>query len=285
LAFFKFFDREGVKKTGDEAISAAGKVLDFVKRKYADKGAEAYRVGGDEFVFTVNEDDKELVQGIIQDIREVALEVVKRIPAYKGGTDRYRPELLQFNFGHSGYSADKYPNLIKPDDLVHEADARVEIDKAVNRFVMLLQKEDEINRLPVNSKDRARADLDVLYAYSAKSIFGNDGKEKIQEWAQEYRSGSKSLKLITSELIEFIAKGLKDKDKKNFEQKDLEHVLVRNELIIEMQHAEISKLHESLEKADREAEKDHERIAKLKERLNEAEADRDKVVQYRNELA
>ncbi|MDF1497266.1 MAG: diguanylate cyclase [Patescibacteria group bacterium] len=284
MAFLKFFDKEGGGKTGDNAILAAGKILDSVKRKYAEIGAEAYRVGGDEFVFKINVDDAEMVQEVIQSIRDTTLEVGP-IPEYKGGSGRYRPEMLQFNFGSKGYSEENNPGMSNPDTLVHEADARVEIDKAVNRFVLLLQREDQIQRLPVKDRDAAIADLDVLYAYSAKSIFGADGKEKIKEWALEYRSGNKSLKKLTSEIISFITKGLEFKGKKEFEQADLEHVLLRNELIIEMQHAEISKLQESLERANKETEKDHERIAKLKERLYEAEADRDKVMQFRKELA
>jgi diguanylate cyclase (GGDEF)-like protein len=284
MAFLKFFDKEGGSMTGDNAILAAGKILDAVNRKYVDKGAEAYRVGGDEFVFTINVDDAELVQEVIQSIRDTALEVGP-IPEYKGGTGRYRPEMLQFNFGAKGYSEENNPKMANPDTLVHEADARVEIDKAVNRFVLLLQREGQIQRLPVADRSAAMADLDILYAYSAKSIFGVDGKEMIKEWALEYRSGSKSLKQLTTELIAYIAKGLEDKGKKDFERDDLEHVLLRNELIIEMQHAEISKLRESLEKADREADNDHARIAKLKERLNEAEVDRDKVIKFRQELA
>ncbi len=283
MAFLKFFDKEGGGKTGDNAILAAGKILDAVKRKYADKGAEAYRVGGDEFVFTIDVDDAELVQEVIQSIRDTALEVGP-IPEYKGGTGRYRPEMLQFNFGAKGYSEENNPNMANPDTLVHEADARVEVDKAVNRFVLLLQREDQIQRMPVAERSAATAELDVLYAYSAKSIFGAEGKEKIKEWALEYRSGSKSLKRLTTELITYIAKGLENKGKKNFEREDLEHVLLRNELIIEMQHAEISKLRESLEKANKETEIDHERIAKLKERLIEAEVDSDKVIQFRKEL-
>jgi len=284
MAFLKFFDKEGGGKTGDNAILAAGKILDAVKRKYAEIGAEAYRVGGDEFVFTINVDDAELVQEVIQSIRDTALEVGP-IPEYKGGTGRYRPEMLQFNFGAKGYSEEQNPTMSNPDKLVHEADARVEIDKAVNRFVLLLQREDQIQRMPATDRSSAVADLDVLYAYSAKSIFGAEGKEKIKEWALEYRSGSKSLKQLTTELIAYIAKGLENKGKKDFERDDLEHVLLRNELIIEMQHAEISKLRESLEKANKEKEVDHERIAKLKERLTEAEVDRDKVIQFRKELA
>jgi GGDEF domain-containing protein len=284
MAFLKFFDKEGGGKTGDNAILAAGKVLDAVKRKYADIGAEAYRVGGDEFVFTINVDDDELVQEVIQEIREMAINSVRDIPEYPGGSGRYRPEMIQFNFGARGYSEENNPNMANPDTLVHEADARVEADKAVNRFVLLLQRQSEIFRMPLDERAGPQAELDVLYSYSSKSIFGEDGKNKIMKLAKEFVGGI-SLKETTKEMIGFITSRMKEKGKDDFERADLEHILLRNHLIIEMQQEEILKLSKQLEEANSEKEKDHGRIATLEDRLKAAEADRDKVMQFRSQLA
>jgi GGDEF domain-containing protein len=283
MAFLKFFDKEGGSKTGDNAILAAGKILDAVKRKYEDIGAEAYRVGGDEFVFTINVDDDELVQEVIQEIRETAINDVRRIPEYPGGSGRYKPEMLQFNFGARGYSEENNPGMANPDTLVHEADARVEADKAVNRFILLLQRQSEIYRIPEGDRADPQAELDVLYAYSSKSIFGEDGKKRIKELAKEF-AGGVSLKNTTEEMIEFVTTRMKEKGKEDVERADLEHILLRNHLIIDMQQEEILKLNNQLEKAGADTNKDHDRIKALQGRLKEAEVDRDKVIQFRSEL-
>lgn len=283
MAFLKVFDREGGAKTGDSAILTSGMILDNIKRKYQNLGAEAYRVGGDEFVLKVDTNDRQTVEEIIEAVREMARDIGS-IPEYKGGTGRYSPELLQFNFGSMSYPNDEMPEIDNPDKLVNAADAKVEADKAINRFIMLMQREDQLRRLPQNEKDKARADLDLLYAYSAKAIFGNEGRDKIKEWALEYRSGGSSFKNIKREMVDFISNGLKEKGKEDIAKMDLEHVLLRNDLVAEMQRAEIFKLMDELERAKKNEETSREKIVSLQERLKIAQAEFDDIAKIRKDL-
>ncbi|MBD3281644.1 diguanylate cyclase [Candidatus Uhrbacteria bacterium] len=284
MAFLKLFDKEGGAKTGDAAILTSGMILDHVKRKYTDLGAEAYRVGGDEFVLKLDTDDKARVEQMIEDVRELARDMGE-IPEYKGGTGRYTPEELQFNFGSMVYPNPEMPEIENPDKLVNAADAKVEADKAINRFVLLMQKEDRLRRVPQAERDKARVDMDVLYAYSAKAIFGNEGRDKIKEWAKEYASGGLSLKSIKQEMVEFISRGLKEKGKEDIAKMDLEYVLLRNDLVAEMQRAEIVKLMDELEQAKKKEETSREKIAGLQERLKAAQAEFDDIAKIRQELA
>ncbi len=284
MAFLKIFDREGGAKTGDAAILTSGLILDKVKKQYPDLGAEAYRVGGDEFALRVDTDDYEKIEEMIEAVREVARDLGK-IPEYKGGTGKYNPENLQFNFGYMSYPNSEMPQIDTPDKLVNAADAKVEADKAINRFVMLMQREDQLRRLPQKERDSARADLDLLYAYSAKAIFGNEGRDKIKEWALEYASGGSSFKNIKREMVDFISRGLKEKGKEDIAKMDLEHVLLRNDLVAEMQRAEIVKLMDELERSKKNEEISKEKIISLQERLKIAQAEFDDIARVRKELA
>ncbi len=281
MAFLKYFDKEGGKQTGDAAIKAAGRVLDNIARKYEYLGTQAYRIGGDEFVVTVNSDDLETVHQIINDIRFSALNDVESIPPHSGARTRYKDEFLQFNFGLSSYGKNSDPEMADPDKLLNTADALVEGDKTVNRFVLLFNR--EIMRTKPDHQEGA--DLEVLYSYSSKSIFGLEGRRLIEELANEYKSKNVSLAEINRQMMEFIAKKLKDKGKDKLKQQELEFILLRNDLVKEMQEMEIARLLQDLRKAESESDSKEHVILSLKQRLRDAEQDRDKILKVRKELA
>ncbi len=280
MAFLKYFDKEGGKETGDSAIKAAGRILDNIARKYEDFGTQAYRVGGDEFVVTVNSDDLETVHRIINDIRFSALNDVESIPPHSGARSRYKDEVLQFNFGLTSYGKNTDPEMADPDKLLDTADALVEGDKTINRFVLLFNR--EIMKKGEGA-DRG-ADLEVLYSYSYKAIFGLEGRRLIEELANEYKSKNVSLAEINRQMMEFIARKLKDKGKDKLKQQELEFILLRNDLVKEMQEMEIARLMEDLQKVEAESEGKEHVIVSLKQKLKEAQQDRDKIMHARKEF-
>ncbi|GEM_PF-1082982 len=280
MAFLKYFNIEGGKKTGDMAIKSAGRILDNIAREYQKYGVQAYRIGGDEFALTINLDDKQIIMEIIQKIKTLSSQYLESIPAHEGAGLRYKRESLHFNFGISMYGNDSDFQMIDADKLINMADALIEGDKTVDRFILLLHRE----VLKERDANKEMADLEVLYEYSYKTIFGIEGRKLIEELTQEYNSKSVSLSEIERQMIEFITMKLKDKGKKKLEKQELEHIFLRNELVKEMQELEIRRLTEDLRKAKLESERDERMISSLKKRLEEAQNNLERIVRVRENL-
>ncbi len=209
MAFLKYFDREGGKKTGDLAIKTASRILEAVAEQYADWGVKAYRVGGDEFAMSIAGTNEAQIKQVIQTIRDLS-EQVGSIPSQGGGTVRYIPESLQFNIGVSQRTMDQpHPkNLREAQDesnrITNEADARVKVDKRVNRMVFLLKKLTEIEPSDPADRARTRAGKESLMAYSEKAIFGEAGRNQLLKWAEAYQKGDLDSAQLQEELVQFI---------------------------------------------------------------------------------
>ncbi|MHB8831094.1 MAG: hypothetical protein ACYC44_03210, partial [Patescibacteria group bacterium] len=230
MAFLKYFDKEGGRKTGNAAILAASRMMDSAVRAVDPSiKAEAYRTGGDEFALTLETDDQETVRKVQNQIREMARKMP--IPALdQGRTQQYRTEELNFNFG--SYSAHDMVSFRQeltdaqfhlkadensPDAKVDEsadylfriADRQVEIEKTIQRFMLLTRRyhlENKAGKAP-------KGNYATLENYSAKAI-GDDGPGLIRRWADEF-----SIKRTEGEDLDLAA----------LQRRILEHVIEKIE--------------------------------------------------------
>ncbi|MEO5927232.1 MAG: hypothetical protein ABIO72_00850 [Patescibacteria group bacterium] len=200
MAFLKYFDKEGGPGTGDLAVKKAVEVLDAITATFKERGIEInepYRVGGDEFALTILGADSKVIQEVLAAIREGA-RMGGRVPATTGASPRYRSEGLQFNYGvRHAQSAEAFRlelesmgvALKDPSDpeatnelteyLVRLADKEIEIQKGVNRLMMLLDR---------TLKADEDSNIDMLKAYSQKAIFGAAGEAKLKEFVASVTS-------------------------------------------------------------------------------------------------
>lgn len=193
MAFLKYFDREGGAETGNLAIKKVGEILERAIESAGVEGA-SYRYGGDEFTirFEGGEAEGKKILDTIERLRAEA----PPLPASSRATERYRPEMLQFNYGLALDSdadavltqlieAGRYrredfaaePSLeakIRAEIVTLLADAGVEWQKATNRILFLAERmgSEAYARDPAERKT-----VDTLVQYSEKAIFGSRGKE------------------------------------------------------------------------------------------------------------
>lgn len=201
MAFLKYFDKEGGRKTGNAAITAAARMMDAAVREVDPSlKAEAYRTGGDEFALTLETDDQEIVRKVQYQIRKMAERLP--VPALdEGRSQQYRSEELNFNFGV--YSASDMVSFRQeltdaqfqlkagPEDksaMVEEsadylfriADRQVEIEKTIQRFMFLTRR----YYLENMGGEKPKGNYETLENYSAKAI-GDEGPKLIRQWAGE----------------------------------------------------------------------------------------------------
>lgn len=198
MAFLKYFDREGGRKTGNAAIKVAARILDSVMAQLpADLHAEAYRVGGDEFALSIRSEDQELLEEIKYRISDEANEAVIP-PLDDGRTARYRSENINFNFGFSSVKnmqafgnemeaegfVFKYPKGSAEytkelmDLAVRVADRESELEKTIHRFTFLIDRE----------YTKVTDNLACLEDYSTKAIGGEEGLRLIRAKAEQIKA-------------------------------------------------------------------------------------------------
>lgn len=226
MAFLKYFDKEGGPETGNLAIKKAAEVLDTVVETFAAKGItiEAYRVGGDEFALTIIGADDRAISDVVAALQE-GQRTAGRVPATAGASARYRSEGLQFNYGvRRALDADTFRNELEamgvplkppshPDAqnelaeyLVRLADKEVEIQKGVNRMMLLLRR---------LSEQDEHSNVDLLKAYSQKAIFGKTGEEKLGQFLAELKSSSEptaTLGKLRGEATAFVIEQIDQKN-------------------------------------------------------------------------
>ncbi|MFA5935427.1 MAG: hypothetical protein WC787_01040 [Patescibacteria group bacterium] len=298
MAFLKYFDKEGGPETGNLAIKKAAEVLDNVVIAFAAKGVEieAYRTGGDEFALTVIGGDERTLGDVIASLRE-GQRVAGRVPGTAGASPRYRSEGLQFNYGiRQALDADSFRGelttlgipLKDPSDpgatneladyLVRLADKEIEIQKGVNRMMMLL------NRMREGGEG---SNVDVLKAYSQKALFGAAGEVKLREFVDRVTSASDpvvEMGRLRGEATAFVIEQIDLKNEKvaNFETsldrrlEDAVRIRFFEQRIAELED-EVSDLHaqlaaagsnrEMLHQAVSAAEEEKRAIVELRERM------------------
>jgi GGDEF domain-containing protein len=241
MAFLKYYDKIGGSKTGDAAIIQAAEVLESVAKYLKTKGvnADAYRVGGDEFALRIDSADEALIQEVKRRIPRACAEAGP-VPASTQSDSRYTPESLQMSIGdRSATSLDQfrqemveaglYPTDTVVDrrkliDLfVHLSDKESEVQKTVNRFIFLLERK---------SLDSAENYQDLLN-YSQKSIFGSQGTEQINIWAQELAGkDSRALREKIPQILDYVLERLRAQDAQAEQLEDFSEALIESSIRI-----------------------------------------------------
>ncbi|MBU1907704.1 GGDEF domain-containing protein [Patescibacteria group bacterium] len=225
MAFLKYFDKEGGPTTGDLAIAKGVELLDKVAAEFSREGVkvEAYRIGGDEFAFTIIGGDNATAQKIVRNLRE-RTDSSGRVPAGAGARESYKPEKITFNFGTmsvmdvESFKAElQQAGITLAQDGAREtmnevagyllklADKELEIQKSVDRLQMF------VNRIIEEKQGRGTSSSEALKAYSDKAIFGAAGKLKLAEWADRLdKTDNVEVELgkIKGESLEFVLQQL-----------------------------------------------------------------------------
>lgn len=301
MAFLRYFDKEGGPAAGDLAIAKSAEILDTIARTFSngDVKVDAYRVGGDEFALTVVGGDDAVVKNVLAFV-ETAEKNAGRVPAQPGAKATYVSEGLQFNYGvRTAQDMESFRKELEQakiplaatgtegernelaDYLVRLADKEVEIQKGVNRIMLLT------GRVMASKTSGDRGNLDTLIAYSQKSIFGDVGVQKINELADRLASSANARAetgKIRGEVLAFVIEQI---DAKNRQVADFESSLDRRmEDAVRIRYFEnrISDLEEEIDMLHAQIGKEKESNVHLREAKTAAEEERSAIIQLRERM-
>jgi len=229
MAFLKYFDKEGNGQTGNVAIKKAAELLDGIAADLSKEGVEveAYRVGGDEFAFSVNgggPDAVERVKALLVERQETSPPIPLQGDAALGS---FYKQKLSFNFGSLGpLDLEGMRRLVKENNLPLDAEAgsaqernelaeyslrfadkQLEIQKGFNRITLLIEE----RRKAMKEGNASR--YEQLLKYSQKAIFGEPGVQLINELSEQ------AGEIPAERLLSFVIQELKKKGqaKENYE--------------------------------------------------------------------
>ncbi len=295
MAFLKYFDRDGGAETGNLAIKSAARIMDAVMRRMKDRfpeltSCEAYRTGGDEFMMMMDSGDPAVAEEATRLVRQMALEIGS-IPSEGGGSGRYRPTELQFNFGQLSLEVPKIdlekrgldsadPRLMA-DSATRRADEGIGTDKAVSRLVFLIEK-----NLEATEDVEGAVYVGDLTARSEKAIFDGVGAAHVKEWAAAIRQRSKSGEQIKAEILQFVAEQMAQKQDGRMEYSEQRDANLVNALTITLlerdlasafadvheshiRYAELAKQHQELRAELRSARTEREKVSTLREKIEQ----------------
>lgn len=298
MAFLKYFDKEGGPQTGNTAILKAAEILDRIASEKSKEGIEvvAYRTGGDEFAITVVGGDEKIVGEIVASVRETARNS-GRVPPSEGASASYGPEDLQFNYGiRRAESASSFRNELAAagiktpeifnaetaaDYMARLADKEIEIQKGVNRIMLL------ITRKLAEEQTGEMKNFDQLAAYSTKAVFGKSGMDKIAEVVdrlKDRKDAQDEMGKVKGEALEFV---LREIDKKNAEQIRLGAELgLRVEDAVKFRYLEnrVADLEEEIVVLRMRLDKEKTERESLRAALKAAEDERDSVIRLRERI-
>lgn len=312
MAFLKYFDKEAGRETGNAAIKTASKLLDNIAEELSTETVkvEAYRIGGDEFAFSVRGGDETALQNVLEALRKKQEEAPAVPLQDTSALGSYFDQELSFNFGaHHAKSKNELKTFLKESGipLEHEgeskeneelaeymlrfSDKQLEIQKAVNRMTLLLGE-----RAKVGSKDEGK--YAQLLKYSQKAIFGEEGTEKLEAWHAELLSaGSSEEKLnierkIDEEMLSYTLDKIREKNAKNEKyQASIDKAIedrVRDlylEQKIASLESEIEKLRKTLVSAKTESEALSGENKELRQRIELLEGEKQHIDALRTKLS
>ncbi|MFA4953965.1 MAG: hypothetical protein WC641_01480 [Patescibacteria group bacterium] len=256
MAFLKYFDKEGGTRTGEAAIGTAMRILDFAKREFKAKHpeiqAEAYRVGGDEFVLYVESDRDEHLKEIAN-LVDAARRKAGPIPAHPGALPTYQPEFLHFNLGIA--TARRAPGEASKDrdvhresnDVLREADKQIEGPKALERFALLLQLGLRADKAPLEQKAALSMKFTTLSAYSEKAL-GRDGRRLLYAWLEEIKQGKSDLaEVLRTKAMPYVSEALKNKGKHEIMDEKVTDEILERVIEGEINEQRIAELEQGIE--------------------------------------
>ncbi len=325
MAFLKYFDKEGGRDTGNLAILKAGEILDRIAEKFKEEGKrmEAYRIGGDEFAFSIAGEDEAFLKEALSALLDEQT-AAGAVPLQgEAPVGVYADQALQFNYGvFHAESKEALKAMLKEAGLELEdegtekennelseymlrfADKQLEIQKAVARLKVLLQEGLEAEELTSGKYAQ-------LVKYSEKSIFGSAGKKKLEGWRERMLSiegkidaakteeekaalqgeRERLLSQIDIEATEFALTQIQEKNKQseNYEA-SIDKIIeehVRDKFLeqkIDTLEAEIIELKSKLQTEQKKTDTLSKENESLKARLSLIEADKEKLVTLREEI-
>lgn len=302
MAFLKYFDKEGGPNTGNMAILKTAEIMDKIAIENTKEGIEvaAHRTGGDEFALTVIGGDKETVGKIVDSVRNAARSV-GGIPPSSGAKATYSPERLQFNYGirrtesvealrdelsKAGIELPENADArVAADYLQHLADKEIDIQKGVDRILLLLARKFE------EIQTGEKRNYEQLMEYSHKAIFKENGKKFMASLEAEFIKPKKDengneiqknieeeMRKLTGEVMGFVIEEIEKKsaDKKHIGA-ELDRLIenavkiryLENHIkVLEREIAELHMLHRKDESSLRAAEEELVSVKRLRDRIN-----------------
>lgn len=304
MAFLKYFDKEGGRKTGNTAIKTAARILDRVISQLPESmKAEVYRVGGDEFSISLQTDDQEIIRRIQQEIAQAGREVV--VPATdKALTYKYRPESLLFNFG--SFSATNVPSFRKqmteagfvfkhPEDtalgikevsdlLAKIADRQVEIEKTIQRFMFLaVRRLEEVD-------GHGRGNLEFLQDYSMKAIGGEKGVKQVNFWVEDMRSriaagGSRDWAELQRQVLDYVITQSMEEQRAQESRGEFVDKLMEGAAREQFLMQRMNQLQRMIDDLSRDLGRVNAENSDLKQRISELQQEKETVVGLRQKIS
>ncbi|MEY4744460.1 MAG: Diguanylate cyclase, domain, partial [Candidatus Parcubacteria bacterium] len=291
MGFLRYFDNKGGPEVGDAALKVAADLMEEAIEKSGVEG-KAFRYGGDEFTVQIDggPDQVAKFQQTLATLREQA----GAIPTGKRGSeDGYYPTGLVFNYGVSdnAMAEDVFKSLVEagkfgaaeagdPDFTANAkaeimtviADKAIEEEKAVNRFLMLIDG----LRDPKYAADPAKkTQVDNLIAFSNKALFAEAGGGTfLRSLAESGKDGEAMRKEIES----WVAERIKENHEKEGQKADLLSQLVEV-------HGKIRYYERALSEARHETAETKQRNEKLVAELAKAQAERQQLIDVRKTLS
>lgn len=223
MAFLKYFDKEANSETGNVAIKKAAEIIDSIAEEASREGiqVEAYRVGGDEFAFSVVGNDPYAIQKVLAMIVNRQNEATAIPLQGENALGTFYKQKLSFNFGAFGpmdieasreylrtnkIPIDAEPGTPEERNQIAElslrlADKQLEMQKGINRISFLRRMKRQ-----VNGNDNTK--YTQLLKYSQKAIFGEAGEKFIEKIADG------SPEELLEEITEFVIEQIKIKNQK-----------------------------------------------------------------------
>lgn len=291
MGFLRYFDNKGGPEVGDAALKLAA---DMMENAIAESGVEgkAFRYGGDEYTIQIDGGAEEVAkfQKALATLREQA----GAVPVGKrGSADGYYPTELVFNYGTADkamtedvfeslkeagkYSADDLADPdrvanIKAELMTVIADRAIEEEKAVNRFLLLVDG----LRDPKYATDEARkTQVEMMISFSNKALFAEAGGGKFLRLLAE---SGKDEAAMEAEIKEWVAERIKESHEKEGQKADLLNQLVEV-------HGKIRYYERALSEARHETADALQRNEKLAAELAKAQEERQQLIEVRKTLS
>lgn len=247
MGFLKYFDKKGGADVGDAALKMGAELMKNAFKGVRDAegnviegtttSGEVFRYGGDEFTVIIDGGPEEVER------YKLVLELLKQeegtIPTGKQGTSEgYHPTELVFNYGsadtkivdellesfvESGMyteedlkDPDRMKN-IKAELMTLVADKGIEQEKAVGRFMMLI---DGLRGEDYKKSEQRKEQIDNMITFSNKALFvEKGGVDFLRKWAES----EDDIATVRAEVEEWVrdrVKGRAVEERKHTELKD-----------------------------------------------------------------
>lgn len=297
MGFLKYFDQRGGTDVGDNALKLAASLMEeAVGRAAVD--AKVYRYGGDEFTVQVQGGEAEIAK-YKKALAELKNEAGAVPTGARGTEDGYIPSELVFNYGtadhgvmEAAFEDMKEAGLIPEDDLTDPdrvnnikaeilttiADKGIEHEKAVDRFLLLIEglRSEEY----AAGGDRT-TQVDQQITFSNKAIFAEaGGEEELRQWAKSEKSPDE----LKQDIQEWVEQRSLEKEQGDQEKRDKMNEIIEARGQIRFYQAEIRQLEEQNKELGEENQELQGRIGLYQKKMKDAESRLADIVEARSAI-